>query len=140
MKTSQQIISDLSGQGYKKTRLREALVNYLWLLKKPLDAIAIQAFLLKKKLPSIKSTVYREIDFLLEHKIIVEINFGDGKKHYEIAGLPHHHHLVCNKCRNIEDIFIEQDLETIERQIEKEKSFVINQHSLEFFGLCKNCI
>lgn len=139
MKTTKDIITSLSEQGYKKTRVREAVISHLEDLKKPLSALEIQTFLVTKKLRVNKSTIYRELQFLLEHEVIVEINFGEGKKRYEIAGLPHHHHLICNNCQKIEDIFIEEDLKVVEKKIKKETSFIIKHHTLEFFGLCKTC-
>lgn len=139
MKTTKDIITFLSEQGYKKTRVRETLISHLENLKKPLSALEIQMFFLKKKLQVNKSTIYRELQFLLDRKVIVEINFGEGRKRYEIAGLPHHHHLICSNCQNVDDIFIAGDLEVVEKKIKKEKSFIIKYHTLEFFGLCKNC-
>lgn len=140
MKTHHDIIERLSQQGYKKTRVRETIISHLSVLKKPLDVLAIQRFFEKQKLVVNKSTIYREIQFLEAHGVIVEINFGDGKKRYEIAGLPHHHHLICTNCQKVEDVFIEKDLVNVERKIKKEKSFVIKHYSLEFFGVCKSCL
>ena len=140
MKNSSEIINHLSLAGYKKTKVREAIIAFLSDLKKPIDALSIQQLLTKKKLAVNKSTVYREIHFLESQGIIVEINFGDGKKHYEIAGLPHHHHAVCISCHKVEDIFLENDLANVERKIAREKSFTVQSHSLEFFGLCKACL
>ena len=140
MKSAQDILLCLSQQGYKKTKLREMLVSLFEHLKKPLSALEIQAFLKKKKLLLNKTTIYRELQFLREQRVIVEIDFGDGKKRYEMAGLPHHHHLVCDKCRSVEDVFIEQDLMTVEKKIKQTTSFFVKRHSLEFFGLCKHCL
>lgn len=140
MNTTEYIINDLSNQGYKKTKVRQAIVSHLLYLKKPLDALTLQKFLKKQKLVVNKSTVYREIQFLQKQEIIVEINFGDGKKRYEIAGLPHHHHIICTNCQKVEDVFIEKDLACVEKKIAKEKSFLISHHSLEFFGICRSCL
>ncbi len=140
MNTTEYIINDLSNQGYKKTKVRQAIVSHLLYLKKPLDALTLQKFLKKQKLVVNKSTVYREIQFLQKQEIIVEINFGDGKKRYEIAGLPHHHHIICTICQKVDDVFLEKDLSCLEKKIAKEKSFLIRHHSLEFFGICRSCL
>lgn len=140
MNTTQHIINLLSLRGYKRTKVREAIISHLVYLKKPIDALALHCFLKKQKLVVNKSTVYREIQFLQKQEVIVEINFGDGKKRYEIAGLPHHHHIICTNCQKVEDVFIEKDLACVEKKISKEKSFLIQHHSLEFFGICRACL
>lgn len=140
MLNTQTILQQLSDQGFKKTKVRELLIGELLKLKKPLDAQALQDFLSDQKLAVNKTTVYRELQFLLEQGIIVEINFGDNKRRYEIAGLAHHHHLICNNCQGIEDVFVDQDLVKLEKKIAKEKNFAIHSHSLEFFGLCRHCL
>lgn len=133
------ILSQLSDLGFKKTRVRDAVVSYLSDGKKPVDALAIQDSLKKRGLAVNKTTVYRELQFLLVQGIIIEINFGDNKKRYEIAGLPHHHHLVCTACGIVQDVAAEHDLARLEKKIENETSFIIKNHSLEFFGLCRRC-
>lgn len=139
MSNPSHILSVLKEQGYKQTRLRTLLISHLVKIKKPLAAIDILKILKEKGLVVNKSTVYREVEFLLHKKIIVEINFGDGKQRYEIAGLPHHHHLVCTNCGKIEDIIADKDLEVLEKKIKRSKGFSINSHNLEFFGICKKC-
>lgn len=106
--------------------------------KAPLAAPEILQALEKKKLAVNKTTVYRELDFLLEQDIAQEVEFGDKKKRYEISD-KHHHHVVCVECKNVEDVDLQQDLDEAERKIAKQKGYTIINHSLEFFGLCANC-
>lgn len=134
------ILTKLSDCGFKKTKVRELLISHLAKLGKPLDAQALQDFLAAQGQVVNKTTVYRELQFLLDRGVLVEVNFGDAKRRYEIAGLPHHHHLICTKCQSVQDIFVEQDLSKLEQKITAEKSFQIHSHSLEFFGLCKACL
>lgn len=133
------ILTKLSNCGYKKTKVRELLISHLAELGKPLDAQALQDFLASQGQAVNKTTVYRELQFLLDRGVLVEINFGDAKRRYEIAGLPHHHHLICSKCQNVEDVFVDQDLAALEHKIKAEKKFDIHSHSLEFFGHCRRC-
>ncbi len=135
----EQLLEDLARQGFKRTKVRRALIAHLQFLKKPVDAANIRSQLETEGLTVNKSTIYRELEFLLARGIIIEIHFGDGKKRYEIVGLPHHHHAVCKKCQRIEDIFLDHDLIRVEERIRKEKSFLVHTHNLEFFGLCRDC-
>lgn len=81
-----------------------------------------------------KTTIYRELSKLVLEGEAVEVDFGDGKKRYELAKKDHHHHAICTKCNLIKDVRIN------ERGLDlKIKNFFIQRHSVEFFGLCNNC-
>ena len=49
-----------------------------------------------------------------------------------------HHHLICTKCGSITDIKSDL-LEDLEQHIADNYDFVIKDHRLKFYGLCKNC-
>lgn len=117
------------------TQIRSALIQIFSQSRMPLTAEAIL-----NKLKAHKVTVYREIDFLVGQNILQSVMLGDRKKRFELAGRPHHHHAVCVKCNRIEDVMLDGHLQKEIRAIEKNKKFVITSHSLEFFGLCNNCL
>lgn len=100
--------------------------------------VPVDANFLIEKLKVNKTTVYRQIDKLLQENKIIEVELGDGKKRFELKDLIHHHHLVCKKCGSLEDI--ELDEKIIMRNITKRTNFKVESHSLEFFGTCVNCI
>lgn len=138
-KTSKDFLNQLVATGHRLTAVRRLIIDFLQQSQKPATALELQGVITKKLRPVNKTTIYRELELLLNNNIIVEINFGDNKKRYEIAGLPHHHHLVCSNCDKVEDVFIDRDLHQLEQKITKEKSFTVHSHSLEFFGLCQDC-
>lgn len=115
--------------------LVELLVNSA----EPLSAIDIIESFKQKNNPVNKTTVYRELDTLMTANLVKEIDFGEGKKRYELDTNKHHHHLVCLNCKKSEDVELQADLDKEEQRVEKETGFEIKSHSLEFFGLCKNC-
>lgn len=84
-----------------------------------------------------KTTVYRQLDKLVQNGVVQEINFGDGKKRYELAGR-HHHHLICDSCGKIIDID-NCFPENFEKTVKIKNGFEIKRHSVEFFGLCSQC-
>lgn len=92
----------------------------------------------KNKRPH-KTTVYRAIACLLDNRLIRELNFGDGRKTYELADNTHHHHLICLKCSCIHPIFMRHGLEKNVSKTAKKQGFTITKHSLEFFGYCQKC-
>ena len=134
-----EIISKLKAGGYRITPVREQIVEIFINSSTPISAgDLIESFKILK-IPVNKTTIYRELDFLLGENLIQEIEFGEGKKRYELKTAHHHHHVICTNCRKVEDVDLEIDLHDEEKKIEKHTSFKIQNHSLEFFGLCKNC-
>lgn len=133
-----EIVLKLKTEGHRITPIREKIIDILSKSDSPSSAPELQKAFLVLKINVNKTTIYRELDFLLKKALINEVEFGDGKKRYELNN-GHHHHLICLNCNKIADIGLETDLSKEEAKIEKETGFKIKSHSLEFFGYCKNC-
>lgn len=134
MKSASIILDALKAEGYKLTKTRKRIVDILLQSALPISVPEI-----REGLGVNKTTVYRELEFLLQKNIIREVEFGDGKKRYEITTGGHHHHIVCLHCGMVEDVELSSDLEKEESAIAKKKQFKIINHSLEFFGICARC-
>ena len=105
------------------------------IILKLLEHGLMTAFNLKKKIGVNKTTIYRELARLVTEDLVLEVEFGDGKKRYELARLDHHHHAVCIKCDIVKDVKVD------ERYLyPKVKGFSLMRHSVEFFWLCQNCL
>lgn len=133
------IIRQLQGRGHRMTAARRFIIAALCEATSPLAATDLLKDLDKHKLHSNKTTVYRELNFLSGQNVVKAIDFGDGTKRYEIASDHHHHHLICTKCQKVEDIELARDVDEEGVALGKEKNFKVTGHSLEFFGLCKDC-
>lgn len=131
-------ILELRNKGFRITKIREAVVSILSSITKPITASEISSGIYKKDLSANKTTIYRELEFLRKQNMIDEVEFGDGKKRYEINN-GHHHHIVCVDCGAVSDINFDVDLAQHEREISKQTDFKILEHTIEFFGLCKKC-
>ncbi len=121
----------------KNTPARSAIYDFLVRSSSPVDAGQIIKFLRSKNLNTNKVTVYRNLDALFKNGLLERVEFGEGKFRYEFKK-NHHHHLICTNCGKIEDISGEY-LTVIENKIRKENGFIVKSHSLEFYGLCRNC-
>jgi len=139
MTTQADVINGLKNQGHKITKTRKALVEILENTKQPLSVPEVVTLLKNNHLSPNKTTIYRELTFLLDQGIVQELDFGDSKKRYELDTQDHHHHLVCINCKKIEDFDLSSDLDKEEKKILKDKNFKVISHSLEFFGYCKDC-
>ncbi len=137
--TDQEIISTLKQKKFKITKVRSGIVTQFTQAKSPIAAKDLLEYFHQQGMKINKTTVYRELAFLLSENIIKEIEFGEGQKRYELEDFKHHHHLICLKCRKVEDVELKTDLNKEETRFLKENGFKVVNHSLEFFGYCKNC-
>ena len=120
-------------------RITEPRLDILGILKEnhnPLTISEIHSKLKNKKTDL--ATVYRTINLFAELRVVNEIDFKDEFKRYElIYDRHHHHHIVCRKCKNVENVetCVLDELENLL----KKKGYSEITHSLEFFGICRNC-
>ncbi len=87
------------------------------------------------------TTLYRALEEMAKRGIVERVDFKHDHAHYELkAGIAHHHHIVCTTCGLVEDVE-ECDVFKLEKKVlSSTKQFsVIENHSLEFFGLCTSC-
>ena len=140
MKDADHILENLKGRGHRMTKVRKAVLEILCKSKVPLPAQELITGLKRKSLPVNKTTVYREIDFLLAEKVLREVDLLDGKKRYEVLlENDHHHHMICTQCQSIQCIEMAHDLDELEHNLLCKFNFKVTSHSLEFFGLCDKC-
>jgi len=93
------------------------------------------------------STVYRTLDFLSQMDFVNKLDIGDGQSRYEFRSGErdeHHHHLICTNCGKIIDYsdFLDVELDLVrrmEKNLAKKYDFIIQNHNIDFYGLCKNC-
>ena len=126
-------------KGHRMTKNRTALLELFLTEEHPLSAEDALKKLKRKKVTSTLSTLYRELDFLKKEAVIQEVKLQEKKRFFELSFNKHHHHLVCVKCDNIQEMEMDNELEALERRIERKGKFKIQSHLLEFFGLCTKC-
>lgn len=120
--------------GLKNTPSRLAVLSVLKEKNNPLDVL--QIFELTKDKTDL-ATVYRTLETFLNNGLINRLEFGEGKYRYEIKRKDHHH-LICRACERIEDVE-DKFMNKWENEIKVERGFLVSNHSLEFFGVCKQC-
>ncbi|MFD3156463.1 Fur family transcriptional regulator [Haloimpatiens sp. FM7330] len=134
---------NLKEKGYKLTPQRRAIL--LTMINNEGKHLTAEELydLVKEECPEIGlATVYRTIQLLEHLGVIYKLEFDDGCSRYELVNQNEnhrHHHLICNKCGKV--IEVKGDLlEEIEKSIESNYEFKIYNHSLKFYGLCKECM
>jgi Fur family transcriptional regulator, ferric uptake regulator len=129
----------LRSHGFKATPGRIKILNSLKKFNKP----AKVDFIYDDLNGSVdRTTIYRTLDSLVEAGVVIKVDFGHSHAHYELADSNnHHHHLICDKCGVVEDVKISNDDALEKSALANSKSFAkIKTHSLEFFGLCHDCV
>lgn len=97
--------------------------------------------ILRQKYPEMGlATVYRTLLLLEKMGLIRKTDLGDGCTRCELCSQEGHahHHLICSCCGAV--INMEDDLlDELEKQIYIKKHFVVENHSVKFYGLCEKC-
>jgi len=147
MSDPNKIKNDFADQVSRLTAPREAILEFLSKSQKHMSAKEIYVALHKTN-PSLGlSTIYRTLDLLARMGIVSKISIGDGKSRYEFKSKSknaHHHHLICTKCGTIINYseFVAEELRLVkktEEQLAKKFDFIIQDHNIEFLGICEKC-
>jgi Fur family transcriptional regulator, peroxide stress response regulator len=92
----------------------------------------------KEQLPSVSlATVYNNIKTFVEHGLLQELSVHHGSLRLE-NNLTPHHHLVCTRCKTIEDIG-EEEFDAIRLKNPPPDGFLVHRFSVEVLGLCSAC-
>jgi len=84
------------------------------------------------------ATVYKNITILRDLGEVLELGFSHDSSRYD-GIVPHPHpHLICTGCKKIIDPDLES-LKDVALELIEETGFKIQNHRLDFFGLCPEC-
>ena len=127
--------SVLKEAGLRATKQRIALVRALAASSAPRS---VEALVEAGKRSFDTATAYRMLDAFQEAGLARRIELAQGRALYEYAN-GHHHHAVCTVCGRIKDV--EACLpSSLDERVRVSAGFArINDHALEFFGICAQC-
>lgn len=92
----------------------------------------------KEKFPTLSlSTIYRNINELVNKGIVSEVKLANKKEHFELVK-DKHTHLICIKCGIIEDFKVETD--AFIKNVENLSGTKILNNTMSFEIICKNCL
>ena len=121
------------------TPVRKRVLELIWQSHKPLGAYQILSELAADGFNSAPPTVYRALDFLLEHGLlhrIASLNAFIG-----CSNPDHIHHgyfLICRSCGSTQEIEA-GNLSTCLRKNASAAGFLIESETVELSGLCPLC-
>ena len=122
----------------KTTRQKEAILRVLMSTRSHPTADTIYEEV-RKEMPHISlGTVYRNLRQMKERGEIIELNFFGHLSRFDSNNAPHYH-FVCERCGAVYDIDSPID-QALNNKIAAKTGFLVTGHSLEFHGLCKECM
>lgn len=98
-------------------------------------------FLVKQKDPAIsKSTVYRNLSFLVQKGILQQIAVSKGPDRYDYKkDRREHEHVVCSCCGKVYDFYYNFDRESLKKSIEEQTGVEIPDDGMTIKGICNSC-
>ncbi len=138
MNSSHDPRSTLHRAGYRATTGRVTLLNLLAQEAKPLTVAELHKKIGVQSMNEV--TLYRALESLASSGIVARVDLRqDRAARYELRG-KHHHHIVCTACGAVED-FSDTVCDSLTKKVaQRSSSFkTISDHSMELFGLCRNC-
>ena len=92
---------------------------------------------IKKEFSSISlATLYKNINAMLENKLITEIKIPQHKSKYEIAKAPHVH-LLCQKCNEFIDLSV--NIDSLVNEAADKSHYQLVDSSIVLCGVCQKC-
>ena len=134
-----QVEQQCRAQGVRLTPLRREVLELVLSAQKPIGAYDLLAQLGREGRPAAPPTVYRSLDFLIEHGFIHRLASINA---YLSCCHPAHRHqsvfLICTACQRTDELpvaSLAQPLQVLTAQ----QQFQVVQSLIEISGLCKNC-
>ncbi len=136
--TERKVVATLRQHSYKLTPQRRVVIQAIASNQEHLTPTAIYEKVHQHH-PNIGLvTIYRTLEILTRLKLICELHAGGSCRSYTISAPRHHHHLICSNCGKVVD-FPSCELEKAQQSLSKQTGFRIDDHLLEFIGLCQAC-
>ncbi len=120
----------------KKTKTRELVRALLESSNKPLSAYDIYEELKNDNITL--SSIYRTLETFYNNNIIIKEISNDKVSKYSLNKKEHQHFLECRECHSSTPLDF-CPYHNANKKIKNETDFVVDEHNLIIFGLCKEC-
>ena len=133
------IYAAIKERGFKLTPARKIIVSvFLGSEDRFLNAAEIYDQV-RNQSPKINfSTVYRNLEILVESRLIEKLNFADGAKFKLQEPESHLHHMICKSCHKTAKLPY-CPLGELEKILQEDTEFLPTEHRVEIYGYCKEC-
>lgn len=121
----------------KLTANQRRILEFLLSSTEELSAQSLHQALRQQKQRVGLATIYRALKALQSMGKVQARPLANGEYIYSIASA-HRHHFTCVNCGNSLPLQ-ECPVHELEQQLTQTQQFQVFYHTLEFFGLCRNC-
>lgn len=130
-----------SEQNINITQQREFILKILFDCDIPIDVNAIQKSIIKKYKCTITSaTIYKFLNILETLSVLHVMILPPNKtKRYALNHIKSQNYLICVKCGQIINFYDSIMQEQLKQNLEN-KNFLLLNHRVIFYGLCKECV
>lgn len=129
-------MKELLGKDMRLTNQRKIIMEQLQSVTSHPTADEIYG-MVREKMPRISlGTVYRNLEVLSSLGLVRKLENAAGQKRFD-GDMSPHHHIRCEVCGRVGDIFDAPDIGGIEAGVTTD--FEITGVSLEFSGICPEC-
>ena len=129
--------NNLEQAGLKTTQPRLKVLNALETSEiRHMTAEDVYKQLLQSEQEVGLATVYRILTQFETAGLVIRHNFEGGRALYELHDGAHHDHMVCVECGNVFE-FVDRTIEQRQRNVAAKAGFVMEDHSLSLYGVCK---
>lgn len=123
----------------RNTKQKQIILSILRDADRPMSINEIYAQVIDSLPTLAKSTIYRNIDTLLNQKLIDKYHLNDNEIFYRIKAntQEHKHVVICDDCKKTFDL-PSCPIHDLENAMEEE-GFIIKEHQIQINGICKDC-
>ena len=125
-------------QRLRLTPLRRRVLELIWLGHRPVGAYQLLE-MLHDEGSAAPPTIYRALDFLLQHGLIHRISSMNAYIGCSHAGRPHvGQFLICDNCHSLAELDDPEVIRSIEDSARR-AGFIVHEQVIEINGLCPRC-
>ncbi len=84
------------------------------------------------------ATVYRVLTQFESAGLVTRHNFEGGNAIFELNHGQHHDHILCVRCGRVDE-FVDETIESRQRDIATRMGYAMTDHNLYIYGICSDC-
>ena len=139
-KERQDFVEYIRTRGMRVTPERMALLEEVYRQHGHIDAEEILDGLRASGAKVSRATVYRNLDLLVECRLVQRQRLGRNRFLYEhVHAGQQHDHLACRRCGRVVE-FVSPSIQAMLNEICRAHGFSREDRQLQIFGLCEGCV
>jgi len=138
--SGEQIVDLLAEKGFRRTQSRRKLADLIAAKRRYFSAAELEEEVAQAAPDIGRATLFRLLATLIQQEVLSRVTLPTGEQGYVVCNDPraHHHHAICTQCGKVVPVGT-CGVDVRAKAVEKETSFRVTGHRLEYFGICAEC-